>query len=78
MHQLANSVIIFDEIQTLPVKMVHLFNLALKFLVSGCNTSGDAMHRNAALLHKIQVSARSLPYDALKEITVSKKQKRES
>ena len=78
MHQLANSVIIFDEIQTLPVKMVHLFNLALKFLVSGCNTSVMLCTATQPLLHKIQVSARSLPYDALKEITVSKKQKRES
>ncbi|HXQ36172.1 MAG TPA: CRISPR-associated endonuclease Cas3'', partial [Anaerolineales bacterium] len=33
MHQLANSVIIFDEVQTIPINMVHLFNLALRFLV---------------------------------------------
>lgn len=33
MHQLANSVIIFDEIQTLPVQTVHLFNNAINFLV---------------------------------------------
>ena len=31
MHQLAKAVIIFDEIQTLPIKCVHLFNNADKF-----------------------------------------------
>ena len=33
MHQLANAVIIFDEIQTLPVRIVHLFNNAINFLI---------------------------------------------
>ncbi|NTU74397.1 CRISPR-associated endonuclease Cas3'', partial [Candidatus Roizmanbacteria bacterium] len=33
MHQLANSVLIFDEIQTLPVNCIHLFNNAINFLV---------------------------------------------
>ena len=32
MHQLCNSVIIIDEVQSLPVKCVHLFNLAMNFL----------------------------------------------
>src|SRR5271157_2702637 len=39
MHSLANSVIIFDEIQTLPVKCVHLFNNAVNFLVEQCGCS---------------------------------------
>lgn len=34
MHQLAKSVLIFDEIQTLPIKCVHLFCNAINFLVS--------------------------------------------
>lgn len=36
MHQLANSVVIFDEVQQLPVKCVHLFNNAINFLVEQC------------------------------------------
>lgn len=39
MHQLANAVIIFDEIQTLPLKTVHLFNNAINFLVKECGST---------------------------------------
>ena len=39
MHQLANTVLIFDEIQSLPVKCVHLFNNAINFLVEHCGST---------------------------------------
>jgi CRISPR-associated endonuclease/helicase Cas3 len=39
MHQLANTVIVFDEIQTLPIKCVHLFNNAINFLVDHCGST---------------------------------------
>jgi len=39
MHALANSVIIFDEIQSLPVKMISLFNIAVNFLVESCGAT---------------------------------------
>jgi CRISPR-associated endonuclease/helicase Cas3 len=39
LHQLANSIIIFDEIQALPIKCVHLFNNAINYLVDFCNTT---------------------------------------
>mgnify|MGYP005806152727 CR=1 FL=1 len=39
MHQLANAVIVFDEIQTLPVRCVHLFNNAINFLVEQCGST---------------------------------------
>ena len=39
MHQLAKAVIVFDEIQTLPIKCVHLFNNAINFLVNHCGSS---------------------------------------
>lgn len=39
MHQLADAVIVFDEIQTLPIRCVHLFNNAIDFLAERCNSS---------------------------------------
>lgn len=39
MHQLANSVIIFDEVQTIPIKITHLFVTALRFLTHDCGTT---------------------------------------
>jgi CRISPR-associated endonuclease/helicase Cas3 len=35
MHQLANAVIVFDEIQTIPVNCIHLFCNAINFLDTG-------------------------------------------
>lgn len=39
MHSLARSVLIFDEIQTLPLPCMHLFCRALNFLVHDCGSS---------------------------------------
>lgn len=39
MHQLAKAVIVFDEIQTLPIRCVHLFNNAINFLVNQCGST---------------------------------------
>jgi len=39
MHQLANAVIIFDEVQTLPIRIVHLFNNAVNFLLDLCGST---------------------------------------
>ncbi len=39
MHQMANAVLIFDEIQTLPVRCVHIFNNAMNFLREQCGSS---------------------------------------
>ncbi len=39
MHQLAKSVIIFDEVQTVPIKITHMFNAALRFLTHDCGAS---------------------------------------
>jgi len=39
MHQLARSVLVFDEVQTLPVNCVHLFNNAINFLADHCQTT---------------------------------------
>ncbi|MDZ4124561.1 MAG: CRISPR-associated endonuclease Cas3'', partial [Hydrogenophaga sp.] len=39
LHQLAKSVLIFDEVQSLPVNCVHLFNNAMNFLADHCKTT---------------------------------------
>lgn len=38
MHRLANSVIIIDEVQSVPIKCINMFNLAMNFLskICGC------------------------------------------
>ncbi|PIE64476.1 MAG: CRISPR-associated endonuclease Cas3'', partial [Desulfobacterales bacterium] len=58
MHNLANSVIIFDEIQCLPVKCVHLFNNALNFLTAHCRTTAVLCTATQPLLDNLKESNR--------------------
>jgi len=60
MHQLANAVIIFDEVQTIPVRCVHLFNLTIRFLVPGCGSTVVLCTATQPLLDKIEPVQRSL------------------
>ncbi|MGN0554076.1 MAG: CRISPR-associated helicase Cas3' [Oscillospiraceae bacterium] len=39
MHRLCNSVIIIDEVQTVPVKCINMFNLAVNFLAKICGST---------------------------------------
>ncbi|ACV64361.1 CRISPR-associated helicase Cas3 [Desulfofarcimen acetoxidans DSM 771] len=39
LHHLANSVIIFDEIQAIPIKCISMFNSALSFLAGVCQAT---------------------------------------
>lgn len=39
LQSLIDSVIVFDEIQTLPIRCTHLFNSAINFLTHICNTT---------------------------------------
>jgi CRISPR-associated endonuclease/helicase Cas3 len=53
MHQLANAVLIFDEIQTLPIRCVHLFNNAINFLSEQCNSTVVLCTATQPLLHEV-------------------------
>ena len=53
LHQLANAVIIFDEIQTIPIRTVHLFNNAINFLVGQCGSTVVFCTATQPLLHKV-------------------------
>lgn len=39
MHRLANSVVIIDEVQSMPLKCIHTFNYMINFLSTICNTN---------------------------------------
>ena len=54
MHQLANSVIIFDEIQTLPVNCTHLFCNALNFLTTFSKTTAVLCTATQPVLDKLK------------------------
>lgn len=60
MHQLANSVIIFDEIQTIPIRCVHMFNIAIRFLVHTCGATVILCTATQPLLDKIDPIHRAL------------------
>lgn len=89
LHQLANSVIIFDEVQTLPIKCVQMFNLTLRFLVQSCGDSVVLCTATQPLLDEISPVERALPlkpenkiikdekniYDTLKRVEIIDKRK---
>ena len=56
LHQLANSVIVFDEIQTLPINCTHLFCNALNFLTTYTKTTAVLCTATQPLLGKLKYS----------------------
>jgi len=60
MHQLANAVLIFDEIQTLPVNCIHLFCNAINFLVDQCGSSVVLCTATQPLLNRVEPSKGAL------------------
>ncbi len=74
MHQLANAVIIFDEVQALSVKCVHLFNMAVNFLVNNCGSSVILCTATQPLLDKIENKSRALSITAGQQIIPVEKQ----
>jgi CRISPR-associated endonuclease/helicase Cas3 len=62
MHQLANAVLIFDEIQTLPVNCVHLFCNAMNFLVEHCGSTVVLCTATQPLLNRVDPSKGALKF----------------
>ena len=56
MHQLANAVLIFDEIQSLPVRCVHLFNNAINFLADHCRSTVVLCTATQPLLDRVDAA----------------------
>ncbi len=74
MHQLANAVIIFDEVQTLPVKCVQMFNMAITFLVNNCGSTVLLCTATQPLLDKIEPKSRALPINAEQQMVPNARQ----
>ncbi len=55
MHQMSNAILIFDEIQCLPIKTVHLFNNALNFLTTQANSTAVLCTATMPLLDKVAI-----------------------
>lgn len=54
MHQLANSILIFDEIQTLPVNCTHLFCNAINYLTDHCYSTAVMCTATQPLLNALK------------------------
>lgn len=74
MHQLANAVIIFDEVQALPVKCVQVFNTAVNFLVNNCGSTVVLCTATQPLLDKIEPKSRALSITEEQQIVPNVKQ----
>ncbi len=68
MHQLANAVVIFDEIQTVPVNCVHLFNNAINFLVEHCGSTAVLCTATQPLLNQVDKDKGALRFTKENEI----------
>ena len=68
MHQLANAVVIFDEIQTVPVNCVHLFNNAINFLTEHCGSTAVLCTATQPLLNQVDRGKGALRFTEENEI----------
>ena len=68
MHQLANAVIVFDEIQTLPINCVHLFNNAVNFLIEQCGSTVVLCTATQPLLDQVDRAQGALSFSPESEL----------
>ncbi len=62
MHRLGNSVVILDEVQTIPVRTVHLFNVATNFLVKNCGSTLVMCTATQPLLDEVDINKGALSF----------------
>ncbi|MDP1624687.1 MAG: CRISPR-associated helicase Cas3' [bacterium] len=74
MHQLANSVIILDEVQTIPINMIHMLNLALRFLVHTCGATVVLCTATQPPLNNLDNSYRALTINSEQRIIQNEKE----
>lgn len=55
LHNLANSIIIFDEIQAIPIKCINMFNSAINFMSNICNATIILCTATQPLLSKTEM-----------------------
>ena len=53
LHRLSKAVIVFDEVQTLPIKVFHLFCNAMNFVVEHCESTVLLCTATQPLLHEL-------------------------
>ena len=68
LHQLANAVLVFDEIQTLPVNCIHLFCNAINYLVEHCGTTVVLCTATQPLMDMVEQSKGALRIPPSNEI----------
>ncbi|MEO6563045.1 MAG: helicase-related protein [Nitrosospira sp.] len=68
LHQLANAVLVFDEIQTLPVNCIHLFCNAINYLVEHCGTTVVLCTATQPLMNMVEQSKGALRIPPSNEI----------
>jgi CRISPR-associated endonuclease/helicase Cas3 len=68
MHQLANAVIVFDEIQTLPIKTIHMFCNAVNYLKGHCHSSVVLCTATQPLLNKVSEEKGRIAFNEQNEL----------
>lgn len=71
LHQLANAVIIFDEIQTIPIRTIHLFNNAINFLVGQCGSTIVFCTATQPILDKVDPKKGAARFSSDAEMTLN-------
>ncbi|WP_077610082.1 CRISPR-associated helicase/endonuclease Cas3 [Clostridium sp. Marseille-P2415] len=68
-HNLTDSVIIIDEIQSLPIKMIHIFNMAMNYLCHVCRSTIVLCSATQPVLDQVRISVHmGTPADIISDV----------